>query len=60
MAVQQEKHYDETVEETARHQWWDDLRAHSLGTCHIREWTYLWIGVDVAPRGGVAPGIGLP
>jgi hypothetical protein len=56
MTVQREKDYDETGEEIARHQWWDDLRARSLGTCRIREWTYLWIGVMLRRVAAAHPG----
>jgi hypothetical protein len=54
----EEDYAAEDAAEAAAAQWWDPLRERSVGTCHIQEWTYLWIGVMLRRVAAVLPGSG--
>jgi hypothetical protein len=63
-SVPQEETCNTKIQTFAKHEaaeaeaslWWNDLRERSLGTCHIREWGYLWTSVmlrRVKPEGSL-------
>jgi hypothetical protein len=55
MTDEEDYEAEEDAEEKAA-RWWDDVRARSVGSMHIPEWTYIWAGVMLRRYAAEHPG----